>query len=199
MPLRSVPRTWTIVSWLLARGTDVDATGDALWSREADVIALQSVREADVRRVAERLDTVYAWELSHHPRSRLRPGGGVGLAVLTPHRLSRSSSVVTNDHRSPWSRERRIAQIVTVERSDHSGYSVGHALTAADPDRLRYGTYPLVWVRPTQIGIDPARAVELPDGATVVHTETASPIEGVEPMLSLTFDLPWVESDCPAF
>lgn len=186
------------MSWLLAGVTDIDATGDALESREADVFALQSVREADVRRVAERLDTVYAWELSHHPRSRLRPGGGIGLAVLTPHRLGRSSSMVTNDHRSLWSKERRIAQIVTVERADHSGYSVGHALTAADPDPLTYETYPLVWVRPTQIGIDPARAVELPDGATVVHAEAASPIEGVEPMLSLRFDLPWLESDFPA-
>lgn len=186
------------MSWLLAQVTDIGATGAALESREADVIALQSVREADVRRVAERLDTVYAWELSHRPRRRLLPGGGIGLAVLTPHRLGRSSSMVTNDHRSPWSKERRIAQIVTVERADHSGYSIGHAQTAADPDPLRYGPHPLVWVRPTEIGIDPARAVELPEGATVVHTETASPIEGMAPMLSLTFDLPWVEGDFPA-
>lgn len=193
----TVARSWRIASWLITRAGDVSSVVDALDHDDLDAVALQSVGESDARRIAEDLDLYWAWELSHHPSSRLIPGSGVGSVVMTPHRLSRSSSVVTSEHPSRWSKQRRIAQFATVERHDHSGYTIGHAVAVTDPDPGLDPVFPMVWFRPMQVGVDDARAVELPAGATVVRTETTEPVEGLAPLFTVTFELPWVTGDFP--
>lgn len=193
----TVARSWTVASWLLARARSVSSIVSALSRADLDAVALQSVGKSDARRIAERLDMHWAWELSHHPTSRLIPGGGVGLVVMTPHRLSDSSSVVTNAHASPWSKQRRIVQFATVERRDHSGYTIGHTVGAPDPDPPADTAFPMVWFRPVQIGVDDGRAVELPVGAATVRTEVTEPVEGMASLCAVTFELPWVEGDFP--
>jgi hypothetical protein len=198
MPLETVPRTWTIASWLVAHAAhDVGRVADALGRFDADAYALQSVREDDAERLADRLGVTCAWELSYHPRSRLLPGSGVGLAVLSRHSITDSASIVTNNHSSAWSTARRIAHFAVVKRADHSGYTIGHAVGSPDPESMARTPAPLVWFRPEQVGIDETRAVDLPDGSTLVRAVTTRPIDGASHLLSVTFDLPWVLGDFP--
>jgi hypothetical protein len=196
MPVETVPRTWTIASWLVPR-VDAEAIGDGLADADVDAVALQSVTEDDVERVADRLGVRHAWELSFHPASRLIPGSGVGLAVLSRHSIDDSASVVTNNHSSTWSRHRRIAHFAVIRRSDHSGYTIGHAVGAPDPESMGVPPAPLVWFRPEQVGIDDTRAVDLPDGATVVETCTTTPLPGASELFVVTFEMPWVRGDYP--
>lgn len=195
MPAETVPRTWTIGSWLVA-GIDVASIGDALSQAKTDAFALQSIRKDDIEQVADRLSMRHVWELSHHPVSRLFPGSGVGLAVLTRHSIGDSASIVTNNHSSRWSKHRRIAHFAVVERADHSGYTVGHAIGSPDPESMGgMPPAPLVWFRPGQVDIDADRAVDLPDGATAAETAVHRPVGGKQPFLTVTFELPWVQGD----
>ena len=196
MPLETVQRTWTIGSWMVAHA-DADEVGDALADLEADAFALQSIRKEDVERVADRLSMRHAWELSYHPVSRLIPGTGVGLAVLTPHSIGDSASVVTNNHSSTWSRLRRIAQFAVVDRADQSGYTIGHAVGSPDPESMGTPPAPLVWFRPAQVDVDSSQAVGLPGDATLIDTDVRTPIANAEPMLTVTFEMPWVVGDLP--
>lgn len=196
MPAHTVNRTWTIASWFVPHA-DPSAIADGLAGIDLDAVALQSITKDDVERLADRLGVRHAWELSYHPTSRLLPGSGVGLAVLTRHAIGDSASVVTNNHSSTWSRHRRIAHFAVVERADHTGYTIGHAVGAPDPESRGAPPAPLVWFRPEQVGIDDARAVDLPDGAVIVDAHTLRPIAGAARLLVVTFELPWVQGDMP--
>lgn len=193
VPARTEPRRWTIATWLVAHAArDLGRVGATLSELSADAWALQSLTEEDAGQLAERLGATCVWQLSHHPRSRLIPSSGLGLAVLTHHRVSDSVSFVTNNHSSPWSKHRRIAHFAVVERDDHSGYTIGHAVGSPDPEHRGLPPAPLVWFRPTQVGVDDGRAVELPDGATAIGHELRRPIEHAPPAMAVTFEMPWV-------
>ena len=56
---------------------------------------------------------------------------------------------------------------------------------------------PLVWFRPAQVDVDADRAVDLPDDATISQTEVRRPVAGKQPLLAVTFDMPWVQGDFP--
>jgi hypothetical protein len=197
MPAESVTRSWTIASWLLT-AIDTASVGRSLDGVDVDALALQSLREDDAARIADRLGLAYAWELSYYPRSRLFPGSAIGLAMLTPHKIAESVSFITNNHSSTWSKHRRIAQLAVVERSDHSGYAIGHAVGSPDPESMGRPPAPFVWFRPEQVDIDASRAVDVPDQASVVEASVSTPLEGSAPMLSVTFEMPWVQGDFPA-
>lgn len=196
MPMETVLRTWTVVSWLLPHDRDADVAA-ALTGIDADAFALQSLSRDSTDGLADRLEVNSAWELSFHPRSRLLPGGGIGLAVLTRHSIADSVSVVSNNHSSTWSKHRRIAHFAVVTRRDHSGYTIGHAAGSPDPETLGHPPAPLVWFRPPQIGVDDDRAIALPDGATLVTATSTTPLVGANPMLTATFEMPWVRGDFP--
>lgn len=182
----------------MARATsDLGVVADVLATVEADAFALQSLREDDAERLAERLGVACAWELSYYPRSRLLPGSGVGLAVLSSHAIGDSVSVVTNNHSSTWSKDRRIAHFAAVDRADHSGYTIGHAVGSPDPESMGRPPSPLVWFRPEQVGVEATRAVDLPEPATGVNIESTAPLDGAAHLLTVTFDMPWVQGDFP--
>lgn len=198
MASETLPRRWTIATWLVAHGTaDLADVITALRPVDADAYALQSLAETDVERIADELGMYHAWELSYHPHSRLIPGSGIGLAIVSPHRIEASTSAVVNDHGSLWSSRRRIAQWATVVRADHSAYSLGHAVGTVPPATFPTDAAPLVEIRPDQVDHDTTRAIELPEGATSIDSTTARPIAGVAPMLSGTFEMPWVRGDFP--
>jgi hypothetical protein len=197
MPAETVHRTWTIASWLVAlTAKEPTAIGDTLLAAgDLDAVALQSVREHDAERIAGRWGATCAWELSFYPRSRLLPGSGIGLAVLSRHTIDDSVSFVTNNHTSTWSTRRRVAQFALVNRADHSGYTIGHAVGSSDPESMGRPPAPLVWFRPEQVATDPARAVDLPDQAAAVSIETTTPLTTGPPLLLATFEMPWVRGD----
>jgi hypothetical protein len=195
--METVSRSWTIASWLLAgHGDDVVAIDRALDGLDADVVLVQSVRERDVVQLAAALGANHVWARSHHPRGRLS-SRAVGLAVLTPHRITTARVDVISTARSTWSRHRRTAQTATVERADHSGYTFGHAAAPNDAPTVPTGGAPAVTVHPARIAADPARALDLPDGATIVSAAAHRPFDG-EPLLVATFAMPWVRGDFPA-
>ena len=177
MPAETVLRTWTIASWLVApTADDPAAVGKAVQATGADAVALRSLREDDAERIADRIGATCAWELSYHPRSRLIPGSGLGLAVLSRHTIGDSVSFVTNHHPSTWSKQRRIAQFAVVSRDDHSGYTIGHSVGSPDPESTARPPAPLVWFRPEQVAVQPAHAVDLPDAAAAVVVEASTPL-----------------------
>ncbi len=201
MPAETVTRRWTIATWLVAgHPGDVEAIAVPLDALGADAIALQSVREHDVEQVAAALGANHVWAKSHHPRARLFPGSAVGLALLTPHRIRDDGTIVVSEARSLWSRRRRIAQVATVERPDHSAYAIGHCM-APGRDGLPFttptGGAPAVTIRPVQVGIDAELALDLPDGATPIDTATSRPVADMAELLSVTFEMPWVQGDFP--
>jgi hypothetical protein len=136
------------------------------------------------------------WELSHYPTTRLFRGSAVGLAVITPHTIAASHSLVSNDHPSTWSSQRRIAQIVTVERHDHTAYAISHVVGPTGV-RLSAGSHAQVVMTPEQVGVDASRAIRLPDDATVIRSTTVRPVPVMAEMQVTTFEMPWVRGDFP--
>ncbi len=118
MPVETVLQRWKLTTSLLA-GHDAGFEGieGVLAVVDADVALLQSISEAEVRRPAAGLGIGHVRAFSHHPHSRLIPDSAVGRAVLTPHRITESWSVVVNAYRSKWSKNRRAGHIATAPRS----------------------------------------------------------------------------------
>lgn len=197
MPIETVRRRWTVATWLVAGGGEhLDRIVATLAGTGADAVALQSLRERDAETIAAALGANVAWDLSYHPTSRLFAGSGVGLAVVTPHTIAASHSLVSNDHPSRWSRQRRIAQIVTVERHDHTAYAISHVV---GPTRVRLsaGSHAQVAITPEQVGADPAAAIRVPDDAATVATDVLRPVDTLHELQVTTFDMPWVRGDFP--
>ncbi|MDJ0770884.1 MAG: hypothetical protein QNJ12_18975 [Ilumatobacter sp.] len=194
MPIESVPRRWTIATWLVAGSRDdVEAIAAPLIDGELDVVMLQSIGKRNVDALAAAIGANHVWALSHHRRSRLLPGSGVGLAALTPHRIIGTVDAVVGEHRSRWSKHRRIAQEVTVERADHSAYAISHSV--ADGTVTGPAGPPRIVVRPSLVDAGAERAVELPDGAVLVDVDATTPIAGAAPLLTVTFEMAWVQGD----
>jgi hypothetical protein len=198
MPIETVLRRWTVATWLIAgHGDDVEPIGRAIEEVAADAVLLQSIRQPDAQQLAAGLGFHHVWAMSHSPRSRLIRGSAVGLAVLTPHRIGDTFDVVVSEQRSKWSNQRRIAQTATVKRPDHSSYAFGHAVAPVSVFTSQPGSAPPVRVYPARIDGDPSQAVELPDGADIVSLNTVRPITGAAQLLSVTFEMPWVQGDFP--
>ena len=197
MPAETVQRRWTVTTWLLAGVDDFEAVVHALEPLTADAIALQSVHERDADTVAAALGMQMAWDVSHYPRSRLVLGSSVGLAVLTPHRVSATHTTVTSATSSLWSTSRRIAQFCTVERHDHTGYTIVHAVGPTHGAVVDAGGFPLVRMTPEQVGVDETRAIELPAAASGASSTVSQPIDGANRLQATSFALPWVQGDFP--
>lgn len=200
MAMTTVNRRWTVVTWMLARvdgvaGAGTDTVTAALAATGPDAVALQSVDADRVAEIAAALGMHHAWARSHHPRSRLIPGSGIGLAVLSPHRISNPRDHVIGETRSLWSSKRRIAQTAVIERADHSAYTIAHAAERLDDATVPTGAAPLIRIRPPQVGIDRHRGLEVPVGATTLEVSTTAPIDGVAAMLMVRFEMPWVQGD----
>jgi hypothetical protein len=198
MSTETVVRRWTVATWLVAGMSDrLDTVTQSIEAAEVDAVALQSLRRSDAEAIGAALGMQVAWELSHHPVTRLFPGSGVGVAVLTPHTIMASHEVVTNDHRSTWSSKRRIAQFVVVERHDQTVFAIGHALGPARGVSSPAGSYPVVAMTPEQVGVDSSRAITLPDGATLVRSQVTRPADDRPHLQVTTFEMPWVRGDFP--
>lgn len=197
MPAETVLRTWTVATWLVA-GADgrLDAIVGALRSVGADAVALQSVRRADAEHIADALGQHVAWDLSYYPKTPVFAGSGVGLCMLSPHEIAATESGPLPDRpTSTWSRGRRIYQHSVVRRADHTEYHLLHAvgLAAFHAD----GAGNRVAITPEQVGVDAARAIEIPDAATLVNAQVERPIATVAPLQATTFEMPWVQGDFP--
>jgi hypothetical protein len=198
MSTETVVRRWTVATWLVAGMSDqLETVTSSIEAAEVDAIALQSLRRSDAEAIGAALAMQVEWELSHHPVTRLFPGSGVGLAVLTPHTITASHGVVTNEHRSTWSSKRRIAQFAVVERHDQTVYTIGHAVGPTGGVGSPAGSFPLVAMTPEQVGVDSTRAVALPDGATVLQAQVTRPAADRAQLQVTTFEMPWVRGDFP--
>lgn len=182
------------MSWRVAAAqADPPEMSDPLEHLDADVIALQSVRSRVTRRTAEALDYHHAWVPSHHPRSRLLPGSAVGLAILTPHRITLASETVIGHEHSLWSPRRRIAQTVTVMRADRSAYAISHR-SSDEPGPAfgqAVGSAPLVVVQPGGPDRFHEPTITVPDGAVVTDSTVTSPLADTAPLVCTRFDMTW--------
>jgi hypothetical protein len=197
----TVTQRWTIATWLVSGIDHADRIaapfGVASGHERCDAIALQSVRHAVADAVATELSMQCTWALSHYPKSPLFRSHGVGLAMLTPHRIRSTHDQVVSKKTSTWSNDRRIAQQVLLERDDHSAYAIVHAVPPIGLDVAFPGNAPTVVLRPVQVGIDVAGAVRLPDQARLVSSDTSTPESDRQPLLRVSFEQEWVRPDLP--
>lgn len=187
---------WTIATALVAGVDDLDQQADLFAAFNADAIAVQGVAEHDCEALADRLGMRAAWSLSYYSRTPLMKSSGIGLAVITSLTAHEPAVQVVAGRDSGWSRDRRIAQTVTVERSDHSAYAIRQSLD--DPGEWPTTRAPAVTIRPQQVGIDDSRAIELPPKAVEIEIHQPVTITGTQAVIAATsFSMPWVASNVP--
>lgn len=198
MTARSVTRDWTIASWRVGlTGGNHHAVADVLDELGADAIALQALHQRHAREIANHLDHHHHWSKSHYPSLPLIPGSAVGLAVLTPHRIAAVDESITSEQRTSWSSDRRIAQTVTVMRSDHSAYGISHR-SSTDPVpgfEPPETAAPHIAINPTLATSGGHPTIALPGGATGVTTDVSSPFAGAPPLVVTRFAMVWVQGD----
>jgi endonuclease/exonuclease/phosphatase family metal-dependent hydrolase len=103
-----------VLTWNLqgSRGVDTDAVAEIIGRTGAEIVALQEVRKAQIGELGSALGMDERWWVFKHWPVVGRPEG---LAVLTPHRLVATSSVVLR--RAPfWSWRRRVVAEATLSR-----------------------------------------------------------------------------------
>ena len=111
---------WRVVTWNI-RGNhspDAELVARLLGGFDADVIALQEVRRLQARAIARQLGMSHVWAFKHNPYTALLPFHAEGHAVLTRHRITRSSTTLISSPVSRRSFRRRIALSADIERSD---------------------------------------------------------------------------------
>ena len=190
------PRRWTIASWHLGdRAHEHDDVVAALDGIEPDAIALQGLTARSVRSISTALDLPHVWARSHYPTSRLIPGSSIGLAVLTPHRITSAAAVVVSGESSLWSSARRIMQTATILRPDHSSYAINHrfddhggSTPVATPESA-----PVIDINPARPMSQDSPRIDVPAGATTVSHQLLAPLDGAPPIGVTQFDMVWVQ------
>lgn len=101
----------TILTWNLqgSAGVEIDAVAAVIAASAPDVIALQEVQRRQAADLARRLEVSSRWAFKHWPVMS-RPEG---LAVMTPHRIERSTSVTVTP-RLWWSWRRRVIIVARI-------------------------------------------------------------------------------------
>lgn len=111
----------TVLTWNLqgSHGVDTGAVGAIVAEHCPDVVAIQEIQRRQCDRLAAALGMRHRWSFKHASPG-VRPEG---MAVLTPHELTATSSFVLR--RAPWwSWRRRIAQRATVTVGGEPGTAV---------------------------------------------------------------------------
>ncbi len=106
--------TVRVLTWNLqgSRGVDTAAVAEIIGNTHAEIVALQEIRKSQVRQLGSALGMDQDWWVFKHWPVVERPEG---LAVVTPHRLVATSSVLLQ--RAPfWSWRRRVVAEATLSR-----------------------------------------------------------------------------------
>jgi endonuclease/exonuclease/phosphatase family metal-dependent hydrolase len=128
-----------------SRGVDTAAVAEVIRSTGADIVALQEVRKRQVGQLGSALGMDERWWVFKHWSVVGRPEGA---AVLTPHRLLATSSVVLQ--RAPfWSWRRRVVAEATLSRDGERFAIVNVHLSPHDAIERRGGEAGVVIERAT--------------------------------------------------
>lgn len=147
-----VLRRWTVVTWNLRGSGDppLRAIIDTLREILPDVVVLQEVRRHQARRLARALGWQVSWHRKHHPYSPFVWWTTEGMALVTPHRLTRTASTSLTPGATTWNYRHRIAVQGVVVRDDTSACRVVDLHLASDDDgaaaRLDQARRALRWI-----------------------------------------------------
>lgn len=158
----TVERTWTITTWNVqgSRRPRPSDLADALRVESPDVIAVQEIRRGTAERLATELGMDHTWALKHFPFGPLFRSAAEGLAILSPHDMTRSGHRVVSDSTSTWTYRRRIAQWSVISRSDASGYRIFNLhLSPGDRAEQRRGEAARVASIAAELGDAPSAVV----------------------------------------
>ncbi len=107
--------TWNILG---ARHPDVSEIASVLRGEQPDVVALQEVQRAQVRRLAKQLGWHYAWARKHYPYSPLLWWRAEGIGILSPWSVSARMRTTISPGVSTWVYKHRVLLAATITRRD---------------------------------------------------------------------------------
>ena len=192
---------WTIASWRLGEwARDRDRFIDQLEAIGADAIALQRLTARAARAISDALDLPHVWERSHYPEPRIAPRPSVGLAVLTPHRVTATSAIAVTSETSTWSSRRRILQTVALRRSDGQTLAISHRSdSGSGPPFADIAEHtPVLSINPfPAVGGDTPR-ISVPTGGSLRAQDVLTPIEGAPPLVVTSFETARARDDFAA-
>ena len=105
--------TWNI------RGSarpDLAAIGAVIAAKRPDAIAVQEIGRRQADTLAKILRWHHCWARKHYPYSSVQWRLAEGLAIMSPHPLSHTTSHSLSPDRSTWTHHHRIALATSVQR-----------------------------------------------------------------------------------
>jgi endonuclease/exonuclease/phosphatase family metal-dependent hydrolase len=128
--------SWRVTTWNLqgSASPPLDRVAEVVTDLAPDVLVLQEIRRAQCRRLARALRWRRTWHRKHHPYSPLVWWTTEGMAIITPHRLSGSTSQTLTPGLSTWTYRHRVAVQATVRQPDGTALHVVDVHLASDAD-----------------------------------------------------------------
>ncbi len=111
---------WRVTTWniLGSRRPDVGEIAAVLRGEQPDVVSLQEVRRAQLRRLAKQLGWHYAWARKHYPYTPLLWWRAEGVGIVSPWAVSARMRTTISPGVSTWIYKHRVLLAATITRRD---------------------------------------------------------------------------------
>lgn len=123
--------TWNILG---AQHPDVGEIAAVIREQQPDVVSLQEVQRAQLRRLAKQLGWHYAWARKHYPYSPLLWWRAEGIGILSPWTVSARMRTTISPGVSTWGYKHRVLLAGTVIRRDSALRVFNTHLASHDAD-----------------------------------------------------------------
>ena len=111
---------WRVMTWniLGAQHPDVGEIAAIIREQQPDVVSLQEVQRAQLRRLAKQLGWHYAWARKHYPYSPLLWWRAEGIGILSPWTVSGRMRTTISPGVSTWVYKHRVLLAATITRRE---------------------------------------------------------------------------------
>lgn len=109
---------WRVMTWniLGAQHPDITEIAAVIRERQPDVVSLQEVQRAQLRRLAKHLGWHAVWARKHYPYSPLLWWRAEGIAILSPWAVSARMRTTISPGVSTWVYKHRVLLAATIAR-----------------------------------------------------------------------------------
>lgn len=110
--------TWRVLTWNVrgAARPPLATLAEVIREYEPDVLALQEIQPLQARGLARLLGWQHRWGRKHYPYSHAVWWRAEGLAIMSPHRLTRFHHQTISPGVHPWTWRHRVLLAADVER-----------------------------------------------------------------------------------
>ena len=110
--------SWRLTTWNVhgASNPNISTLAEVIEQHRVDVLCLQEIRPYQAKRLAKHLGWHFFWSRKHFPLTPLIWWRAEGLAVMSPHQLSRQRRLALTPQASSLTFRNRISQSLTIER-----------------------------------------------------------------------------------